>query len=782
MRTTPALPWLLAALSAPLLASPVVAKAQPQYQFDIPAGPLDDALATVSRMSGVSVGSVERLSDIRTRPLKGRMSIEEALDRLTRGTPFLAQRVSVSAFRIVRRPQRVAPPVPARPRAAPPTHRPPLRAAPAKAAPSPEAVLPGIVVTATKRAQASDDVPLDLTVVDPTSFTTGRAAPGTAAIASAQPQLTLAEIGPGQNRLFLRGIADSPFNGPSQSTVAVQLDEARSTYDAPDPSLALVDIQSVEVLAGPQGPLYGTGALGGVVRVITVQPQLDDFDLAAVGSVTGLDRSFALGGSAVVNVPVIPGALGVRLVAYREKQPGWIDSGSRSASNTSVVTGGRLAVRGQLGKWTFDAKVVDQSLDVADTQYTRVEESLTRSAQPPENSRNDFRSASLVAKGLVGRLQATAISSLVRQKIGSRLALSLGAMSSLFADERRFALDSQEVRLAGDRWLSGISILRAQTQRRAVVLGSPTAEPMVTTNQSTTEVAVFGETTLPLAARWSLTTGARVYRTAIDDELLDDAGGKSRRRRKTGLSPSLAVAWKPDGGGIVYARAAHALRPGALGLLANSSAAPVEDDSVIVLEFGARLPLAEDLSMAATASLTEWRDVQSDVLSEGGLVITRNVGRAGIPSLSLSADWRPARWFVAGSLLVQRSRLDRTSADADIDDLRLPVVPDVAMSLRAGLRGQSWQAGMEGRLTGSSRLSFDPKLDREIGELTEAALFASAEVGLWTVDLRVANLFDSRADRLGYGNSFTILSQPQYVPQAPRRVSLSLTYHWRSGD
>ena len=49
--------------------------------------------------------------------------------------------------------------------------------------------------------------------------------------------LTLTGAGPGAYRLFLRGIADSVFNGFSQSTVSVQLDDARITYDAAEPGL-----------------------------------------------------------------------------------------------------------------------------------------------------------------------------------------------------------------------------------------------------------------------------------------------------------------------------------------------------------------------------------------------------------------------------------------------------------------------------------------------------------------------------------------------------------------
>ena len=637
---------------------------------------------------------------------------------------------------------------------------------------------PEIVITATKRAQASDDVPLALTVIDPGTLRQARVAPGTAAVAFTEPQITLADIGPGQNRLFLRGVADSPFNGPSQSTVLVQVDETRATYDAPDPNLALVDIRSIEILAGPQGPLYGTGALGGVMRLVTNKPVFEHLDATASASGTVLDGHLGGGASAMINAPLLSDKVAGRLVAYRERQPGWIDTGARRNANSSLVTGVRGAVRGRAGRWFFDLGGIDQSINVRDTQYVFAEDTLVRPAQPAESSDNDFRSLSAVANGPVGRLHLTAVANIVRHGIGSRLALLPDVDAPLFDDERRFDLDTQEVRLTGDRWLAGASFLRARTRRRAGVQDSLVAGPTIATDQATREVALFGEGTVALSPNWALTGGARVYRIAIDDELFDGMSGNSRQRRKTGISPSLAVSWRPAAGGIVYARAAHALRSGALSAVTGSDIAAVEDDSVRVIEAGARLPFGRRLRVSGNLSWTDWRDVQSDVLTPDDLVTTSNVGRASIPSLSLSAAWNAATWFASGSLLAQRPRLKRTVTNVEIDDLRLPVVPDLAVTARTGVQGSGWRAGIEGRITGGSRLSFDPQLDREIGEFEEFALFGSADLGRWSLSGRIDNLLDSRADRLGYGNSFTVVEQRQFVPQEPRRFSLSLSYHW----
>ncbi len=130
-------------------------------------------------------------------------------------------------------------------------------------------------MTAQKRQQALDEIPMSLVVVTPEGTAPGGVGAGSRELGLSVEGIAVTNLGPGRNREFIRGVADSPFSGVSQSTVAVQLDEARVIFDAPDPDLRLVDIERVEILKGPQGPLYGSGALGGIYHLVTRKPQLD---------------------------------------------------------------------------------------------------------------------------------------------------------------------------------------------------------------------------------------------------------------------------------------------------------------------------------------------------------------------------------------------------------------------------------------------------------------------------------------------------------------------------
>jgi hypothetical protein len=108
----------------------------------------------------------------------------------------------------------------------------------------------------------------------------------------------------------------------------------------------------------------------------------------------------------------------------------------------------------------------------------------------------------------------------------------------------------------------------------------------------------------------------------------------------------------------------------------------------------------------------------------------------------------------------------------------LPVVPE--WTLRASLARDimlgSWLATFSGdvRYVGRSRLSFDPALDRPMGNYVEIDAGIQATRGKWTVALDSENLFDARGDSFVYGNPLRLLSTNQYVRQDPFDVKVSL--------
>jgi len=147
------------------------------------------------------------------------------------------------------------------------------------------------------------------------------------------PNVTTANNGPGQNEVFMRGL--SAGSQPSQGSgstglwpnVAIYLDNQSGQLPGRNFDIYAADLNRIEVLAGPQGTLYGAGAEAGVIRYITNEPRLDKTEAnvsASYGVTAHGDPNTAL--TAVLNVPLISDTLGVRAVIYNDRRGGYIDN------------------------------------------------------------------------------------------------------------------------------------------------------------------------------------------------------------------------------------------------------------------------------------------------------------------------------------------------------------------------------------------------------------------------------------------------------------------------
>ena len=142
------------------------------------------------------------------------------------------------------------------------------------------------------------------------------------------PGLSIRSAGPGQTEYEARGLASS---GGSSPTVGFYLDDVPLTPPATaqigkvviDPNL--YDIDRIELLRGPQGTLYGSGSMGGTVRVITNQPTLDAFAGSVQGTLSDTQGGSGNGGgNFMLNMPVSE-TLAVRVVGSDSYRSGWID-------------------------------------------------------------------------------------------------------------------------------------------------------------------------------------------------------------------------------------------------------------------------------------------------------------------------------------------------------------------------------------------------------------------------------------------------------------------------
>src|SRR5882757_9508268 len=167
-----------------------------------------------------------------------------------------------------------------------------LVAAGVQAAEESSASLEEVIVTAQKRATSLQDVPFSVAAQTQEQIRSSGAS-NIVDLARNVAGLTIADIGPGQSQIAIRGISsgqvvrDQPGVKPQ---VGVYLDESPISVALFTPDLELFDLERVEVLRGPQGTLFGAGSESGTLRYITAQPKLGKIEGAADASYDHVDH------------------------------------------------------------------------------------------------------------------------------------------------------------------------------------------------------------------------------------------------------------------------------------------------------------------------------------------------------------------------------------------------------------------------------------------------------------------------------------------------------------
>jgi outer membrane receptor protein involved in Fe transport len=235
-----------------------------------------------------------------------------------------------------------------------------------------------VVVTATRRSETLQKVPMAISAVTYHDIQRQHLQ-DFADYAADVPGLSAVSAGPGLTGLSIRGIS-SGSQQPSAS-VGVYVDDtpygsssvfANGSLETPDidPS----DLERIEVLRGPQGTLYGAGALGGVIRFITIAPDTGNYSgrLEVGGSsVDGGGNGFDVRG--MVNLPLVKDKLAIRANIYDRTDPGFIDDAGQGKTdvNESRIKGGRVSLL-----WT--------PTDKTSLRVTALAQNLNSDGQPIE--------------------------------------------------------------------------------------------------------------------------------------------------------------------------------------------------------------------------------------------------------------------------------------------------------------------------------------------------------------------------------------------------------------
>ena len=213
------------------------------------------------------------------------------------------------------------------------------------AATAPTSEIAEITVTAQRRTESVQDVPITLQVLTAETLSQLNVVTFDDFV-KYLPNVTSGGFGPGQSDIYMRGLSFTQGgNGDGSAptifpNVAVYLDEQSGQLPGRNLDVYAADLERIEVLEGPQGTLFGAGAQAGVIRYITNKPKLD----VTEGNVNAGYATTAHGDNssnvdATINIPLIPDTLALRAVIYNDRRGGYINNipGTFARAATDLV-------------------------------------------------------------------------------------------------------------------------------------------------------------------------------------------------------------------------------------------------------------------------------------------------------------------------------------------------------------------------------------------------------------------------------------------------------------
>lgn len=737
------------------------------------------------------------------------MTLQAALDRLLAGTGC-AYAFGPNGSVIIRRasppPRTLAPTPTVRPFSPPPEEM------------GEVSQLSDVIVTAQRRAESPQTSPSALT-----SLSTGQVADTGAVDANGLSALvagmTVTNLGSGRNKVLLRGMSDGAFTGLTQSTVGIYINRSPLTYSAPDPDLKLIDLDRVEVLRGPQGALYGTGPIGGILRVVPRSPDNLQEHLELT-----LSRSNTHGGednrddSIIANIPLAKAAGALRIALYAEEFSGYINDVSLDLRrvNDGARQGGRAAVSFDLADgWTWNAGAIHQRIKTEDTHYIyRVLGGLRRANLIREPHANDFNEVhmGLEGQGDWGRLETTIshighnFDSRYDASAGLRAFGSNGRVGALDEAKRIDSTVAEAVYTSPPtgrlRWLAGVFASRSDTIGETnlwslrPIHGQAYAERR---RDGREEIAAFGEVARDLTSTLSLAVGGRYYRIESRTGSTVAQGSETRtfdgQTSESGFSPRISLDYRPGGAWSYYAQIAQGHRVGGFNTagpigqrFSGAVGEPVRHysgDTLWNYEIGAKGRMWEGRVQSRIALFRAlWRDIQSDQFLPSGLAYAVNVGDGANTGLEIEANWRP--WDsleIRGNALLADPEITRPSPQFNSrGDAGLPGVPAVSANLN--LR---WTHDITSHLAvfgtanlayvGASRLTFDAERRYRMGDYMTGRLAGGLDAYSWRITAFIDNPFDVVANTFAFGDPFRLPEALATTPLRPRTVGVALS--WR---
>jgi iron complex outermembrane receptor protein len=691
-----------------------------------------------------------------------------------------------------------------------------------------------VTVTARKREEALERVPLAVTVLDQDEL----AAYGVDDLAELDtlvPNLTIYAARGASSTVtaYIRGVGQSDPLWGVDPGVGIYVDDVYLAR-AQGALLDLLDVDRIEVLRGPQGTLYGKNTIGGAIRYLT-RPLAGEVEGRAEVVAGRFDR---LDVKAVLNAPLGSDAAVGRLAVGALNRDGF---GANRPNGAPVSDEEVLVARGTLGFRPTDALDLVLAADRLDDQSgvrggRRLDafNPFDPARTPPFDDRYDLASGmrnvndvAMSGASATVRWQPSgqwSLKSVTAHRHGDTdTTIDFDQLPDPIADVRGTLDDeqvSQEFQLALDGargdgvlglyWFDGTAGGTVLNTFRGVQFTATSGEV------GTRSLAAYAEGTWRVADGLSLTLGARftderksvavrnrVFRDAsfAEDAVVATQAAFADAVSFDDVSPRIAIDWQANAAWMVYASATRGFKSGGFNIRANvaavpASARPFADESVTAYELGTKGAWRDGrVRLAVAAFHQDYRDIQLSVFSafdsdgdgtdDAFFGDFTNAARGTVDGLELELSARLGeRWLLQGQYAWLDARYDEY-VDRGVDVAGTKAFTNAPP--RSGLLSLEYARPLAGgelaaRVTYARQAKVYPTTDlsEDIAQgsygLLDAGLAWTSPRRAWTVTLQGTNLADT--EYRTSGNNVPVLGVLTGFYGAPRQIALGVRRDW----
>jgi outer membrane receptor protein involved in Fe transport len=700
-------------------------------------------------------------------------------------------------------------------------------------------------VQAQKRAQPLGEVPESIGVVGGETLKRINAV-SFADYLTRVPGVNFISPEQGLTQIVIRGITSGSNQG--NSTVGTFINNvpfgSSTVYSIGDlltPDLDPAEIQRVVVLKGPQGTLYGSNTLGGLVKFVTRPPDTLHYGARAkIGFKSTADGGTGYGVHAMGNAPLISNTLAIRAHVYRRHDPGYIDDIGKHESdvNDTRVDGGRaelfwtpstsvsLRLSALAQNLTSDG-LANGGVDVDAKTLEPIYGDLLQKHSPgtgqidikyrlyAANIDADLGWGSLVSTTSYGQLRFMNNQD-VTNAYGPVLGPALGLPNPGFSFRHDVALNklTQELRLQSPsmqklEWRVGLFYTHEHSTNRQTVpafnatTGAPIALPVLLADARVgpakfTEEAVYGDITWHFTRRFDILLGGRYTHERTEYNQIADGllfGGHIHFESSDAENPTTFLInpkYKFGRDSIIYARIASGFRPGGAnvgvppGLGAPTSFDP---DKLTSYALGFKSAMLDRrLTLNLSAFYIDWKKIQLITFS-GGFSFEANGGSVRSQGIEAALTWRPLDSLtLSASATYTDAELTRDTPPGLFgkDGQRLPYVPKWNATLGADYDfplGGAWSGfvGAGYRFVGTRKADFNsvpgPRIEIPAYHVVDAHV--GAQTGHWTIEAFVKNIGNERGITSVSPETSVPLASPYAAAYVrPRTIGLSAAYQF----